>query len=65
MHRVYTIQYIPYTHTHKYRPLTAGFSGVHTGQSGRTQVFQWEMICLDEAQWGTKMTKTIIIMKAN
>lgn len=28
----------------------AFFSGRQTGQSCRVQFFQWEMICLDEAQ---------------
>lgn len=31
----------------------AFFSGRQTGQSCRVQFFQWEMICLDDAQWGT------------
>lgn len=31
----------------------AFFSGRHTGQSCRVQFFQWEMICLDEAQCAT------------
>lgn len=31
----------------------AFFSGRQTGQSCRVQFFQWEMICLDDAQWAT------------
>lgn len=38
----------------------AFFSGRQTGQSCRVQFFQWEMICLDDAQWATagKRAKT-------
>ena len=31
----------------------ASLRGRHTRQSGRWQFFQWEMICREEAQWGT------------
>lgn len=38
----------------------AFFRGRQTGQSCRVQFFQWEMICLDDAQWATagKRAKT-------
>ena len=29
------------------------FKGWQTGQSIRVQFFQWQIICLDEEQWGT------------
>ena len=36
------------------RPLWSGcFKGWQTGQSFRVQLFQWQIICLDEEQWGT------------
>lgn len=36
----------------------AFFSGRQTGQSCRVQFFQWEMICLDDAQWATTGIQT-------
>lgn len=36
-----------------FRLSPALLSGKHTGQSCLVQFFQWEMICLEEAQWAT------------
>ena len=41
----------------------AFFKGKHTGQSLRVQFFQWEIICLDDAQCATaiKQSKTVAL----
>lgn len=41
-----------------FRLSLAFFRGRHTGQSCRVQFFQWEMICLEDAQWATVTRKS-------
>lgn len=42
----------------------AFFKGKQTGQSCRVQFFQWDMICLDDAQWATaEETREVFLFK--